>query len=378
MNLSNIAELKVESAVVASRNGDNHGSTDRIKHIDAWRFFAVSLVIVHHLVNYAFIDVIDTKMPGISWRVPGLGRLGVLIFFCISGFVICRGLMHEQEKTFSISLAAFYLRRALRIMPPLLIYLVTLAFLTQIGFIRVPWPALVSSASFLCNFSFITDCTWYAGHTWSLAYEEQFYLIFPLLFAAFASNARARAGGISLMIGMLMLAAFSAQISGNIFLASYLTNFIYILSGCACALYWDGLKVLLGRTSWRLWLTVLLAIFLLSGTIALPVHAGEVVRIFVAPPLICLAVLGTPVSNGLIKAIFESQALSYLGKISYTVYLWQQLFDGQYRIFPSWLTPIFIVAVIVFAHFSYQLLERPLMRVASKLSAKIKDGSRAV
>jgi peptidoglycan/LPS O-acetylase OafA/YrhL len=94
----------------------------RIQHIDAWRFIAVSLVILGHFLVYGNFSFLVTTYPFLR-RLGPFGELGVLIFFFISGFVICIGLTEERAVTLRVSLKAFYVRRALRIMPPLYFYL---------------------------------------------------------------------------------------------------------------------------------------------------------------------------------------------------------------------------------------------------------------
>jgi peptidoglycan/LPS O-acetylase OafA/YrhL len=351
---------------------------DRVQHIDAWRFLAVVMVIMHHLVNFTYPRFFIEYVPGIVWRMPALGKLGVLIFFCISGFVICGGLVKEQSTSSRVSLAAFYVRRALRIVPPLFLYLFTLSLLTVLGFISLPWTALIQSATFTCNFRLIGDCGWLAGHTWSLAYEEQFYLLFPILYVFLTSVGRGRVVWILVLLGLTMTGVFFARMNGLFGLADYLTTHIYILAGCAASLYWKAIKPMLSKVPWLMWLTGVFAMFGLSGVIPVPAYLSQIVNLAVLPALVCFVVLGTPVSRSIVKAIFRNNFVSYLGKISYTVYLWQQLATANQSGISPWRPAILIILVFVFAHFSYRLFELPLMRMGRDFSTRIREAVIAV
>jgi len=104
----------------------------------------------------------------------------------------------------------------------------------------------------------------------------------------------------------------------------------------------------------------------------LPFPLDGYVTTVIYPPLIALLVLGTPLSHPKVNSFFQNQRIAYLGKISYTVYLWQQLALANYPTLSPWWTVFFVVCVWVFAHYSYQYFERPIMGVAAKWSETIK------
>ncbi len=111
------------------------------------------------------------------------GWLGVQIFFVISGFLITRSLENRPEGTASQRILAFYGRRARRILPPVYLYLLFLApfaFLTQRQLVN-GWLAAVTFTYNLYNLTPSFLNTPFLSHLWSLAVEEQFYLVFPLL-----------------------------------------------------------------------------------------------------------------------------------------------------------------------------------------------------
>src|SRR6266545_3183390 len=146
-----------------SRLQDSLTST-HIPALDGMRAVAVFLVIFYHF--------------GFDW-VPGAH--GVMIFFVLSGFLITRLLLLENEKFGRISLKAFYLRRVLRIFPAFYCYWgILVAFLLLTGK-QILWPHAWSALSYLSNYYVALNGDPNNGfsHTWSLGIEEQFYLLWP-------------------------------------------------------------------------------------------------------------------------------------------------------------------------------------------------------
>jgi peptidoglycan/LPS O-acetylase OafA/YrhL len=349
-------------------------NTHRIQHIDAWRFIAVSLVILSHFFIGSNFLFLVTTYPFLL-RLGSFAELGVLIFFFISGFVICRGLIDEHAASSWISLKAFYLRRAFRILPPLYLYLLVLALLSAFALIDISHTKIATSALFLCNLSYGGGgCGWFAGHTWSLAYEEQFYLFYPLLFITLGLAARPIV--LLIIILQMVLTALGLRFAGADWSAGYLHYMIFMLTGCVGALYWGWLSPWCRRLSSRYWWGALTLLVLCVGLLPNPLEAY--VKTVLYPPLIGFLVLGTPVARPRLREFFQNPLISNLGKISYTVYLWQQLATAQYPALSPWWTVLFVLGVWLFAHGSYRYFERPLIGVAARWSDSIKRRDAAV
>ena len=345
------------------------GDTHRIPQIDTWRFIAVSMVFIAHLITGLNERLSIEIVPAIL-RHGAFGHLGVLIFFFISGFVICRGLMVEQAEFSTISLKAFYIRRAFRIVPALYLYLAVVGFIVYMGWVETGLRQLIKSALFLCNMDKGGGgCGWVAGHTWSLAYEEQFYLLFPILFMVLGLVAHPR-----LLLALLLVmvsASIGLRAQGFSWFANYLNYMIFLLTGCAAALYWHRLSHWSRKVSVTNWMMALVA--LIAFIIFLPAQLELYVMTVIYPLLIGLLVLGTPVSHPMVRRVFHHPTIAYLGKISYSVYLWQQLATCPFPAISPWWTFLFVLGVWPFAHYSYKYFERPLIVFAGKWSEEIQN-----
>lgn len=146
--------------------------------IEGLRAVAVSVVLLHH--------------AGLA--IPGGGFAGVDIFFVVSGFVITAQLLRELERTGRISLPGFYARRARRLLPAAAVVLVVTTLMSWLSVSRVQWQAIstdiIGAATYVVNWVFSARSVDYMAedvapspvlHFWSLAVEEQFYFIWPLV-----------------------------------------------------------------------------------------------------------------------------------------------------------------------------------------------------
>src|SRR5687767_4093454 len=110
-----------------------------------------------------------------------MGKLGVSVFFVISGFLITRLLIEERRLHGKISLRGFFRRRVFRIIPAYFVFLAAMVVAWKLGRIDLSWPQVGAAAAFVWNYAGLPG--WTLAHTWSLAIEEQFYLFWPLVLA---------------------------------------------------------------------------------------------------------------------------------------------------------------------------------------------------
>ncbi|HEX4240905.1 MAG TPA: acyltransferase [Steroidobacteraceae bacterium] len=181
-------------------------STARIPSLDGIRAVAVWLTIGHHIVG--------RFLPGSSshWlEALGRGGDGVGVFFVLSGFLITKLLIEEKERTGTIDLGDFFLRRAFRILPPLYMYLIFAVLFAHAVGIELPPSSLIGASLFVGDYwpaesSFLTE------HTWSLGVEEQFYLLWPpILIWSLARGGRALAAKVG---GAIVLATPALRVAG--------------------------------------------------------------------------------------------------------------------------------------------------------------------
>lgn len=335
-------------------------SSHRHRSIDGWRGVAASFVVIAHTVNYRLIGTEGAVVHYLQRLSEPLSTTGVQIFFVISGFIITSILIREKRESGSVSIPAFYVRRACRILPPLLLFYLVINILDITSYIRIPASSLVSSTTFTCNLR-IVDCDWWVAHTWSLAVEEQFYLAFPFVFLAVAAVRRT-----TVLAVLLAICVIGAALEGQSFHGNF-TSFGCIAAG---ALYATApwLRLLCQRaTHLAPWLVVSLLLVLVPltpfATIMIPVLPLLIVYLVFAGNLI-----------GIIRYILETRVLQWLGLCSYSLYLWQQLFLARPdRYADAALPPLLLLPFVVVA--SVWLVEKPFILVGRRLSRKLMNNN---
>ncbi|MHA1567171.1 MAG: acyltransferase family protein, partial [Alphaproteobacteria bacterium] len=125
-----------------------------------------------------------------SWIVAINGDAGVAAFFVLSGFLITYLLVGEQEQSRAIDIRQFFIRRALRIVPVYTLFLVAATLLAVSLRTSINGTSLLYAALYLYNFIPRADYSSIMGHTWSLAVEWHFYLVWPFVFYWLRRNTR--------------------------------------------------------------------------------------------------------------------------------------------------------------------------------------------
>jgi peptidoglycan/LPS O-acetylase OafA/YrhL len=358
--------VNAPGAVVADRQ------RDRI--LDAWRGVSVILVILHHAIRYHFGAVFAAGSPSCSMAChlrPGLydffssytGVLGVQCFFVISGYIITKLLLQEVQANGRVSLSAFYVRRAFRILPPLWMMLSVTYILVSLNFFYVAPQAFRWALLFLTNFH-VLESNWPVSHTWSLGVEEQFYIFWPLLLLATVRSVRGLAvlaAGLSIAFAVLAsLHRYNNEFDNDL-------SFACITAGC---FYAASMRCQAFCRQIAIWPVVLVAWILVFGRPLLP-HLlpgqGTLFKLLQAP-LVTFVIFSSLRYRRLLEGLTVVQLLAGIGVVSYGVYLWQQLFlapPDAYRMALPW---EFILLCPLVVWLSYRYLERPAMRLGSRLS----------
>lgn len=348
----------------------------RIPSLDGLRAISVTLVILSHLVLNGFISI-----SGPLRRLFFVGDLGVQVFFVISGFLITTLLLRELDTAGHIDLKAFYLRRTLRIWPPFYAYLAALGVAVAAGALPAAgfWRSLLFATTFTSNY--LAPSVWSLEHTWSLAVEEQFYLLWPAVVVILGRLRALRSALIVVMLGPAI--RFGELILGHRFPAlhermgfSFETACDSIAIGCVLA----GFRTRLASTAAyvrllgsRYFIVVPLSvlaieIFLVEGQHRLTYLTGLLVGHALQNVGIALSIdwcLRFPA--GIVGRLLNSRPLVTVGLASYSIYLWQQLWlrpDSAMSTFSA------LVLVASCAAGSYLLIERPMYRLRRRFEAR--------
>jgi len=352
--------------------------TERLNGLDGLRALAVGLVILTHFGAGALFRA-DTTMRAV---VESLGVGGVDVFFTISGLLITHLILVEEDREGRVFLGLFYGRRAVRILPPAYAYFAVLAILTALGHANVTWPDLARCATFVRNWNPYSSAQ--TAHIWSLSIEEQFYLFWPAtLWVVRSRKTRIWIAAILVLLApiyqIIVLGFFSAQIPYPMMVGRTDFHYLPILSGCLLALAlhtergarWLGSRLLLSYPALFVSIAVVLAYW------ASPyLGAWTAIGMFFQSVAIVVGInFVVQRSDSRVSDLLNSRPLVMLGKMSFSVYLWQQLFSKVH--WDPWIPamapsvvrefPLNVVMTGILAFLSWNLIERPLQKVRARL-----------
>ncbi len=330
--------------------------------VDGLRAVAVIAVLIYH----ARFQVAD-------WRVLPGGFLGVDIFFVISGYLITAILLHDSGKG-NLSIAAFYGRRIRRILPALCVVL--LATLPFAWVVLLPdnliefSQSLVATNLFISNIFFLSEDSYTAApsllkpllHTWSLAVEEQFYLLFPLALVWLRRLAGSRLvwALVILLLASLGFADWSSRFYPSAAFFLMPQRLWELLAGSVLAVYeLQSGKSTGGRGLPTLGLGMIIFGFLVFDDRTLHPSIWTVI-----PIVGTVLLIRYPGRDAWISAILRSRLAIGVGLASYSLYLWHQPIFAFARVStPGPLTPdrkLILLAVCAIAAFvSWKYIETP-------------------
>lgn len=322
------------------------------------------------------------------------GWIGVEVFFVLSGYLITGLLLREKRATGRISFGRFYARRALRLYPALIVLLLAgLVFYRQVSgsLGEYGWAALFS-ALYVQDLVAGADqlATGTFGHTWSLAVEEQFYLLWPPLLLLLLRRRRSvtRWTSAATVVILAALAVYMAMTVHTLIPGSYFlpwVQFSVLLAGCALAASgW----VPAGRTaSLCAWVGG-------AGLVVLvPIPDGSRLD-YLAPMLFGAAVLTVLLiaglqgqSTGTLARLLSWRPITYLGRISYGFYLYHYLvlttvgeWMGENGFLRREVVVVELVVTFAAAATSYHLVEQPFLgwkrRFAAPMAASTERDAR--
>ena len=330
-----------------------------LKEIDGLRAFAIIAVIINHFNK----DII-----------PG-GYLGVDIFFVISGFVITLSLQNRKSKNFKDFISRFYVRRFKRLFPALVVFvLIVSIFICLFN----PFPSVslktgLTSLFGISNIYLLQQSTDYFSqptqlnvftHTWSLGVEEQFYLLFPFLiwFSGFGRQTNNGSRNLFLSVGLLSISSligFMYLYPTNESAAYFLmpTRFWEMSVGCLLFIVFQkraSIRKFFKKIPPFLFVISIIAVMYLPSSLATLSTVTVVV-------LTCLLIASLK-KQSLTYKILTYPKVIYIGKISYSLYLWHWAILSLSRWTIGihwWSVPFQLLLIIFLAIASFRWIENP-------------------
>lgn len=323
------------------KRGFNYGTKDL--HIEFLRSLSVTAVILYHLYPNNFVN----------------GYLGVDIFFVVSGFIITKSVMSKQMDWNSIIL--FYKRRILRLLPALYLVLFFTAAISL--FLDTPHAsknigqAIIATTTYLANVFYYTEIDYFNEfqsvsplvHTWSLSLEEQFYLLFPILFFLLRSQKKQ-------LMGFMLLLSISSILylqSDDILYRHYMPHLRIwqLLIGVIFALINFNFKNKVLHV-----LLTFISLYILFGD-----YTNDYINIIITIGIALSIVLRDDIGDDIYKYFAP------IGALSYSLYLWHQpiLYFGKILDVNHLLL---LLLIVMFSYLSYRYVETPLRYSKDRLA----------
>ncbi len=306
------------------------------------------------------------------------GPRGVNIFFVLSGFLISTLCIKEKVLTHSISLKNFYIRRVLRIFPVAYLFIVSLIILNLFFKLGIHYINIMGASLYLMDFSSYFRkhyFSWYTGHFWSLSVEEQFYLIIPFIlkrkFQAYLLVILSIIFVLPLIIGFQYI--FPALNKGFFYAFTHFTiKFQAIAVGCLFSVlvfkypinkWFSGkAKIILNLLAFLLILFIPYSdLFNLES-----VFTGLLIAFLIG----YIIVSNITQCNDLVFKFLNTKILNTIGILSYSIYIWQQIFTSGDKKLPGFMVnnPYNIFCIIIVSCCSYYFYERSFLKLKSRFS----------
>jgi peptidoglycan/LPS O-acetylase OafA/YrhL len=352
---------------------------NKILGLDGIRALAVITVVLTHLGIYNHFTSRGWVSP--EYLIPFSGSVGVTVFFVLSGFLITTLLVKEYDANGRISIKDFYIRRTLRIFPLYFTVVGLTTLFSYLGYVNIKIESFYYAFTYTYNFVPREYYSPLLGHTWSLAVEEHFYLVWPIIFSLFFG----RKTKFLVLLSIVCILLFSYF---QDFLFSSHAKFFFIerwtitagtaiFIGAIMALFLESgkykatMRILMGHN-----ITLLFGIFAYLHTIIFGVmsYNGLRMNIIAVGAVLIIAWISLNQKSLLAKAL-SFPPLRYIGVISYGVYMWQGFFlsTGPARSASAlWPLPSTtgLILLILVAPLSYHCIEKPILRFKKNFEPK--------
>ncbi len=314
----------------------------RIPSLDGLRAISIAAVVAGHVAKAMHSTAV--------WGA--FGNTGVRIFFVISGYLITRLLLSEHDRTSSINLREFYIRRAYRLLPAALVFI---AAGVIIDWHQMKWYHVAAAVFYVANCDY--SLPWIFGHLWSLSIEEQFYLLWPSILKRWYEQR------VPILIGVMVLAPVSHLIlyyfrvpAGGDGLFPVLADNLAV--GCLLAILESRIPRIPGYIALGMTLAVVVIPFFSARTVTRTLFMVSVLHpaFLVSIAGVILHVTRRP------YRFLNCRPIEWLGRISYSLYLWQEPFCPNPRFRPAYAIAFAVTAACV----SYYVIEQPALNMRDK------------
>jgi len=354
----------------------------KIIGLDALRALSVLLVILSHV---GVTNAVSTPVLKSFFTVFN-AFTGVTIFFVISGFLITTLLIAEKQKTGIVNIKNFFVRRALRTLPLYYVAILIAALFGLFGVQQISSAALLHGITYTYNFVRVQDNVGFLSHLWSLAVEEQFYLLWPFIFASLIVKPLRLIGICILSIVACYMAYLAIDLDSPIPNTYYVTRWFLpaaypIFVGCLFALschHWSRFREFLATKA-----ALAASVIMLFWPLIFPDFTAAVAEWFSPLQFLERFVVVTGIAGTISWLVLNQESwvvkrldwgpIGYLGKISYGLYVWQGIFTGNGNIDSHyWPPPVIWGVVLTFgvSIVSYHVFEMPFLKLKGRFSWK--------
>ncbi len=354
--------MSVSLASRATAPQRKSGKSGRTPSLDGLRAISIALVLLGHLSGTRHFASLDLG-------VGDYAHLGVIVFFVISGYLITGLLLSEHAKRGKVSLKLFYARRALRLFPASFAFIACVSLLWLAGIVHLHATDLWHAITYTVNY--LPGASWQIGHLWSLSVEEQFYLLWPCAFVLLRPRRAIWVAAGVILLGPIARFASWHYLTGTPFRDLQMFPMVAdsLATGCLFARVSDWLEaqdwyLRLFRPAYSAGLLVLvLSINRYMGFTIVWVFGTAVANISLA----ILMHRCVYCSRDSIGRFLNWKPVAFVGVLSYSLYLWQQLFLNRQS--TAWVNafPQNLLLAVSAALGSYLLLEKPLLKLRSRL-----------
>lgn len=311
----------------------------RIPSLDGLRAISIILVVLGHLAK-------SGHAPAVFWGY--FAATGVRIFFVISGYLITTLLLREYELTSTIQLRVFYLRRSLRIFPAAIVFIISVSIFYRHD---LTVGHFLAALFYVANYD--VSRPWIFGHLWSLSIEEQFYLLWPsVLRKWYVHRTRILLGVVFISPCWSVLCYLLKSKAGLMGFPALANNLAF---GCLLALYGKRLPRVPAIAAAIMTTAVAIIPFFAANT-----SAKTFLLLFVLNPTLYVSIAGM-ILHVVQRPyrLLNCAPVVWFGRISYSLYLWQQPFCSDPHLRSSAMT----LLAIVCACLSYYFVEKPVLRL---------------